>query len=187
MDGGPRRRGKAIVSSNAEPEGKNIGAPAEGWESLVGVMLERSRGDKVSKAEVEGLLADLEEFASRNAGSSGRAARPSAPDSTDVSAAGALVRIRCIRPTVRLGVTVHASHARFPSVARELVAHSCALRRLARDLVGRCDADDLVQDTAVRALRSPPPAPSGLFSWFATVMRHLAANRRRGEYNRRRR
>ena len=31
-----------------------------------------------------------------------------------------------------------------PSVARELIAHSGALRRLARDLVGRSDADDIV-------------------------------------------
>jgi RNA polymerase sigma-70 factor (ECF subfamily) len=74
-----------------------------------------------------------------------------------------------------------------PTVAAELVAHSGALRRLARDLVGRCDAEDLVQDTAVRALRSPPPAPHGLFSWLATVMRNLAANRRRGEHHRRQR
>lgn len=74
-----------------------------------------------------------------------------------------------------------------PSVARELVAHSGALRRLARDLVGSTDAEDLVQDTAVRALCSPPPAPHGLFSWLSTVMHHLAANRRRGEQRRRQR
>ncbi len=74
-----------------------------------------------------------------------------------------------------------------PSVARELVAHSGALRRLARDLVGSSDAEDLVQDTAVRALRSPPPAPHGLFSWLSTVMQNLAANRRRGEQRRRQR
>ncbi|HEU4420501.1 MAG TPA: RNA polymerase sigma factor, partial [Planctomycetota bacterium] len=73
-----------------------------------------------------------------------------------------------------------------PSVARELVAHSGALKRLARDLVGRSDADDLVQDTAVRALRSPPPVPHGLFSWLSTVMQNLASNRRRGEERRRR-
>ncbi|HZN39413.1 MAG TPA: sigma-70 family RNA polymerase sigma factor [Planctomycetota bacterium] len=72
-----------------------------------------------------------------------------------------------------------------PSVARELVAHSGALRRLARDLVGRTDADDLVQDTAVRALRAPPPNPHSLFSWLSTVMHNLASNRRRGEQRRR--
>ncbi len=74
-----------------------------------------------------------------------------------------------------------------PSVARELVAHSQALRRLARDLVGRSDADDLVQDTAVRALRSPPAEPDGLFGWLAAVMRRLAANHHRGETRRQRR
>ncbi|MFY9343418.1 MAG: RNA polymerase sigma factor, partial [Planctomycetota bacterium] len=71
-----------------------------------------------------------------------------------------------------------------PSVATELAAHSRALRALAADLVGRSDADDLVQDTAVRALRSPPPVQRGLFAWLATVMRHLAANRVRGERRR---
>ena len=74
-----------------------------------------------------------------------------------------------------------------PSVARELTVHSQALRSLARDLVGRAEAEDLVQDTAVRALRSPPPAQTGLFGWLATVMRNLAANRARGEVRRRRR
>src|SRR5688572_7186501 len=74
-----------------------------------------------------------------------------------------------------------------PSVATELITHSGALRRLARDLVGPSDADDLVQDTAVRALRSPPRAAHGLFSWLATVMRNLAANRRRDDHCRSRR
>ncbi len=74
-----------------------------------------------------------------------------------------------------------------PSVARELVVHGRALRRLARDLVGRSDAEDLVQDTAVRALRSPPAEPEGLFAWLAAVMRRLAANRRRGDVRRQRR
>ncbi|HEX6813342.1 MAG TPA: sigma-70 family RNA polymerase sigma factor [Planctomycetota bacterium] len=74
-----------------------------------------------------------------------------------------------------------------PSVATELITHSGALRRLARALVGSSDADDLVQDLAVRALRSPPPAPHGLFSWLATVMRNLAANRRRDDHCRSRR
>ncbi|MEO6593277.1 MAG: sigma-70 family RNA polymerase sigma factor [Planctomycetota bacterium] len=73
-----------------------------------------------------------------------------------------------------------------PSVARELEQHCSSLRRLAKDLVGR-DADDLVQDTAVRALRSPPPAQGGLFAWLATVMRNVACNRRRDGVRRQRR
>ncbi len=76
---------------------------------------------------------------------------------------------------------------RMPSVREELAAHSDALRGLARDLVGRAHADDLVQDTAVRALRSPPPRPAGMLGWLATVMRNLAANQRRTERRRARR
>jgi hypothetical protein len=56
--------GKEIASSNAEPENKNIGAPIQPEESAwFGVMLEKSRGDKVSKTELETLMADLEEYA----------------------------------------------------------------------------------------------------------------------------
>lgn len=73
-----------------------------------------------------------------------------------------------------------------PAVARELAQHSLALRALARSLVGQDDADDLAQDTALRALRSPPPEPARLWSWLATVMRNLAANRHRDSARRRR-
>jgi hypothetical protein len=56
--------GKEIASSNAEPKGDNIGAPIEVDESeWFGVMLEKSRGDKVSKTELESLMADLETYA----------------------------------------------------------------------------------------------------------------------------
>jgi RNA polymerase sigma factor (sigma-70 family) len=74
-----------------------------------------------------------------------------------------------------------------PSVAEQLAQHSQALRTLARDLVGAAHADDLVQDTAVRALRSPPARAAGLLAWLATVMRNLAANHRRTERRRARR
>ncbi|MBL8752488.1 MAG: sigma-70 family RNA polymerase sigma factor, partial [Planctomycetes bacterium] len=74
-----------------------------------------------------------------------------------------------------------------PSLATELQRHAAAMRQLARDLVGRDSADDLVQDTAVRALRSPPAVRQGLFGWLATVMRNLAANRRRDDARRLRR
>jgi RNA polymerase sigma factor (sigma-70 family) len=73
-----------------------------------------------------------------------------------------------------------------PSVARELAQHSASLRTLARDLVGQ-DADDLLQDTAVRTLRTPPNAAGGLFGWLSTVMKNLAANRRRDHARRQRR
>jgi RNA polymerase sigma-70 factor (ECF subfamily) len=74
-----------------------------------------------------------------------------------------------------------------PSVAEELAHHARSLRELARALVGREAAEDLLQDTALRALRSPPRQPAGLFAWLATVMKHLAANRHRGELRRVRR
>lgn len=56
--------GKEIASSNAEPDGDNIGAPVQPEEcAWFGVMMERSRGDKVGKADLATMLADLEEFA----------------------------------------------------------------------------------------------------------------------------
>ncbi|MCA8952414.1 MAG: sigma-70 family RNA polymerase sigma factor, partial [Planctomycetes bacterium] len=72
-------------------------------------------------------------------------------------------------------------------IADELAANADALRALAIDLVGRGDAADLVQDTAVRALRSPPAEPHALGAWLATVLRNLASNHRRGDARRRRR
>lgn len=56
--------GKEIVTSNEEPGGGNIGAPVQPNEcTWFGVMMERSRGDKVGKEQLEVMLADLEEFA----------------------------------------------------------------------------------------------------------------------------
>ena len=55
--------GKELVTSNAEPKGANIGGPATVEEcAWFGVMLKRSRGDKVSEAEIETMLADLDEY-----------------------------------------------------------------------------------------------------------------------------
>ena len=55
--------GKEIVSSNAEPEGKNIGGPRADWEcAWFGVMLERTRGEKVSDGEVKVVIEDLEAY-----------------------------------------------------------------------------------------------------------------------------
>jgi len=56
--------GKEIVTSNAEPKGGNIGGPVQPEEcAWFGVMMERSRGDKVSKEQLDAMLADLEEYA----------------------------------------------------------------------------------------------------------------------------
>lgn len=70
------------------------------------------------------------------------------------------------------------------AIERELHLHAHALRQLARDLVGDHAADDLVQETAVRALRSPPAEPQALWRWLSTVLRNLASKHRRAERRR---
>ena len=55
--------GKEVVSSNAEPDGGNIGGPRSVDECAWFVeMLKRSCGDKVSAAEVAAVQADLEDY-----------------------------------------------------------------------------------------------------------------------------
>lgn len=73
------------------------------------------------------------------------------------------------------------------TLEQELMRHAKALRTLARDLVGETHADDLVQETALRALRTPPRHPGGLGAWLATILRRLAHNHRRDQERRRRR
>lgn len=68
----------------------------------------------------------------------------------------------------------------------ELLAHTQALRTLARDLVGESNADDLLQETALQALISPPQRPGPLGGWLASVLRHLASKQRRAAATRRR-
>jgi len=70
------------------------------------------------------------------------------------------------------------------SVQYELENHAAAMRALARDLVGGSDADDLVQETALRALRTPPERPGSLAGFFATILRNLASKHRRSERHR---
>lgn len=59
--------GKEIVTANAEDEdhqGKNIGGPVADWECAWFVeMLRRSRGDRVTPAEIEIVAQDLEAYA----------------------------------------------------------------------------------------------------------------------------
>lgn len=70
-------------------------------------------------------------------------------------------------------------------LAEELAQSASALRSLASDLIGRGEADDLVQETMLRAWRSPPPERRGLRPWLATILRNLASNHRRDEERRR--
>ena len=70
---------------------------------------------------------------------------------------------------------------------RELLQHATALRGLARDLVGARDADDVVQETALQALRTPPARGGALGGWLAGIVRHVASRHRRTEARRVRR
>jgi RNA polymerase sigma-70 factor (ECF subfamily) len=74
-----------------------------------------------------------------------------------------------------------------PRLEGELTAHVHALRAMARLLVGDVDADDLVQDTALQALQTPPMRTGGLRGWLVLVLRRLASNHRRGRARRQRR
>ncbi|MEZ6038410.1 MAG: sigma-70 family RNA polymerase sigma factor [Planctomycetota bacterium] len=68
----------------------------------------------------------------------------------------------------------------------DLLQHTVALRRLARDLVGDGAADDLLQDAAVVALREGAPADAAARGWWFGVVRNLAGKWRRAEATRRR-
>jgi RNA polymerase sigma factor (sigma-70 family) len=74
-----------------------------------------------------------------------------------------------------------------PLGADELAQHAAFLTRLARALAGRDEAEDLVQDAFVAALRHPPDADRPARPWFAQVLRNLVRMRRRGESRRRER
>lgn len=66
-----------------------------------------------------------------------------------------------------------------------LLAHQDFVRALARNLVGDVSsADDVVQDTWLAALRSPPRDGHSLRSWLAAVVRSRAQNTRRGHARR---
>jgi RNA polymerase sigma-70 factor (ECF subfamily) len=66
--------------------------------------------------------------------------------------------------------------------AATLRAEGGALQALARSLVGADDAEDVVQDAAVAALRTPPQR---LGSWLSATVRNLAHMRRRSAARRR--
>jgi RNA polymerase sigma factor (sigma-70 family) len=72
--------------------------------------------------------------------------------------------------------------------AGDLARHGAFLARLARALAhGHDEAEDLVQDTYVAALRHPPDPARPPRPWFAQVMRNLARMRRRGDARQRER
>ncbi|MFT5198058.1 MAG: RNA polymerase sigma-70 factor (ECF subfamily), partial [Planctomycetota bacterium] len=69
-----------------------------------------------------------------------------------------------------------------------LLTHQDWLRSLARRLVGdAATAEDLVQETWIAALKSPPDPTRPAKPWLAGVVRRLASMRARGEGRRARR
>ena len=75
-----------------------------------------------------------------------------------------------------------------PAVPASLVVHAEFVRRLARHLVGTdVDADDVAQETFVRALARPPRDPDRPRPWLAGVVRNVVRRFRRDAARRDRR
>src|SRR5207245_2673992 len=90
-----------------------------------------------------------------------------------------------MRHSSRGPVPAHAPH---PLTEKQLGEHTEWLRRLARAFVREDGAvDDLVQETWLVALRTPPAATSPLRAWLSGVLRNLVFKRRRGDARRDRR
>ena len=78
-----------------------------------------------------------------------------------------------------------ALHADREQLAEDAAAQLDAMRRVSRRLTrNRDDADDLVQDAYVRALRGSARFQSGtnLKAWLMTILRNLASNHRRDQH-----
>ncbi|MGN6109319.1 MAG: sigma-70 family RNA polymerase sigma factor [Kofleriaceae bacterium] len=76
---------------------------------------------------------------------------------------------------------------REPVHVEQLLAHGDWLRALARRLVGAAAADDVVQETWIAAMRSPPDVDRPPRPWLARVLRNVARMRHRGDARRARR
>src|SRR5437762_5987463 len=68
----------------------------------------------------------------------------------------------------------------------DLLAHAGWLSGLARDLVRGDVADDVVQETWVAALRTPPEPGRPPRPWLASVLRNFVRQRARADGRRRR-
>ena len=69
----------------------------------------------------------------------------------------------------------------FPPAER-LYEHAGFLRALARSLLlDEAQADDVVQQTLIAALESPPPDQTQPRAWLSGVAKNLARMKRRGE------
>src|SRR5262245_43769405 len=71
--------------------------------------------------------------------------------------------------------------------AERLLVHADALRALARRLVGPDNADDVVQETFIAALQSPPDPHRPARPWLSRVLRNVSGMRHRQHMRRERR
>ena len=78
-------------------------------------------------------------------------------------------------------------HSRSPLAEEVLLRHAGLVRSVARALVDRELAEDVVQDTMLAALRRPPGQADRIRGWMARVARNLALKARRGRARRFRR
>jgi len=67
----------------------------------------------------------------------------------------------------------------------DLLRHRQMMLGLARELVGSSEAEDVVQDAWVQALRRPPGTNENLGGWLLRITRNLAFNRGRARLRRR--
>lgn len=72
-----------------------------------------------------------------------------------------------------------------PELSAVLLANSAWMHALAKRLVeGEDGAEDLVQETWLRALRRGPRDPEHARGWLAAVLRNLSVSRRRADHRR---
>ena len=67
----------------------------------------------------------------------------------------------------------------------DLLRHRQMMLGLARELVGSAEAEDVVQDAWVQALRRPPGTDENLGGWLLRITRNLALHRGRARLRRR--
>ena len=66
-----------------------------------------------------------------------------------------------------------------------MLAHADWVQKLATALVGKSDADDVVQETWLATMLSPPQSGTNVRGWLATVVQNFARQRQRTERRRR--
>ncbi len=71
-----------------------------------------------------------------------------------------------------------------PPSLDELLSHMGWVRNLARGLVREEDAEDLAQETMLRAIQTPPSHSENLRGWLATISRNLMRSSNRKEARR---